>query len=224
MTIRIAHRGASGYAPENTLLAFQKAIDMGCEGIELDVRATSDGKAVIMHDELLDRTTQAKGLVRNYTLAQLQQIKNKKANEHILSLSETLSYLNGGCFLNIEIKDPEVVPDLLRTLKEASGWKPDQIWLSAFNWQLLLDIKKQAPELKLGVLTADHLPHAIQFAQQHELFAVHPYYGLLNKKLCIQIKSLGLRTFAWTVNEQTAIQKMLQLGVDGIITDYPDKI
>jgi glycerophosphoryl diester phosphodiesterase len=224
MTLRIAHRGASGYAPENTILAFKKALDLGCEGIEIDVRATSDGKAVVMHDEQLDRTTFGRGLVKHHTLAQLQQIRNKNANECIPSLLETLQTINGACHLNIEIKEPEAVADVLLSIKESAGWKPGQIWISAFNWEILLDIKNQFPNLNLGVLTESNLPKAIEFAKKHNLFAVHPYHGLLNKHRCAALQSAGIRIFAWTVNDKAIINEMLHLGVDGIISDFPDKI
>lgn len=222
--LKIGHRGAKGYLPENTLIAFEKAILMGCEGIELDVHLSADGEIIVIHDHTTDRVTGQSGVVAALTLSELKKMKVDGAQQ-IPLLSEVFDIVNHRCFINIELKVGEAAEPVLRLIETyaGKGWLFSQFLISSFDWPALQHIRALHPEIPLGVLTETDLELAAAFAKTIQAETIHPHFHLLNQE---NMKSLqqDFKIFVWTVNEPEDFLYMKALGVDAIITDFPDRI
>ncbi|MBC7524076.1 MAG: glycerophosphodiester phosphodiesterase [Flavobacterium sp.] len=212
----IGHRGAKGYSPENTLHSFQKALNLGCHGIELDVHLSADNIPIVIHDNSIDRTTTGSGLVRNFTAHQLQLYG-------IPSLQDVLELVNKQCFINIEIKDSTATPfvlELLDQLKVEAHWYQ----ISSFHWEVLSYCKSQNKNIAVAVLTDSSINDALAFAKTIKAQSINAYYKLINQEMVTLMHQNKLLVYAWTVNEPEDISKMKRFNVDGIISDYPDRI
>lgn len=230
----IAHRGASGYAPENTMASFQMAQKLGSQGIELDVQLTKDGVPVVIHDELLDRTTNLCGQVSTYTWEELRQadagswMGEAWREEKVPALEEVLDAFSG-MFLNIELKNSVVShPGLEEKVISLITRYCDlaNVILSSFNPQSVQRIKQLAPEISTGFLYETEPEHtsAIGFAVELLADAVHPDYQLLTEEKVYTFHEHGLLVNTWTVNDPEEMKKMVRMGVNGIITNYPDRL
>jgi glycerophosphoryl diester phosphodiesterase len=225
-TLKIGHRGAKGYAPENTLLSFQKAIDLGADGIELDVHLSADGEIVVIHDETIDRTTNGKGIVNTLTLQELQAFRIEN-NEQIPTLFEVFDLVNQKCFINIELKNYDTAEKVVRLIERYvldKKWNYNRFLVSSFDWNALRKIRLLNSEIPIGVLTETDLNLAFDFAKFIKAEAIHPYFHLLTKENTTQIQEKGIQVFAWTINEIEDIQKIKKFNINGIITDFPDRI
>jgi glycerophosphoryl diester phosphodiesterase len=224
--LKIGHRGAKGHKPENTLISFQKAIDLKVDGIELDVHLSSDGEIIVIHDETIDRTSNGKGFVNKLSLPELKV--SRIENEHeIPTLTEVFDLINQQCLINIEIKGKGMIKPVVKLIEsyvENKNWKHNQFLISSFDWIALLDIHLLNPEIPLGVLTEYDLDLAFAFAKFIDAKSVHVHYHLLSKKMTVQIQEEGFQVFAWTVNEPEDIQKIKSFNINGIISDFPDRI
>lgn len=217
---RIGHRGASGYAPENTLISFEKALALGVEGIELDVRVSLDQQAMVIHDATLDRTTTASGCVKDYNSADLQQMG-------IPTLEAVFNLVAHRCLLNIEIKEKAALQPVLHLLEQrrkAHTFANTKCILSAFDWHILETLRDLHPPYRLGVLTEDTLEVAIQFAQKIGAFSLHPDHKLLTFEAVKSIQQHGIKVIPWTVNDPERIKTLKAWQVDGIISDFPDRL
>lgn len=214
--LTIGHRGAKGHAPENTLASFKKAIEMRVDMIELDVHLSKDLVPMVIHDDTVNRTTSATGNVTDFTANELQQLG-------IPTLEDVLNLVQNSCSINIEIKVYVATNPVLKILK-SSSFDSDKIIISSFDWHVLQEVRFQNDTIKLGVLTETDLTLAIGFATFIKATAIHPYYHLLTAENVEKIQSKGFLVYTWTVNEPEDITFVKQLGVDGIITDYPDRI
>ena len=224
--LKIGHRGAKGHKPENTLISFQKAIDLKVDGIELDVHLSSDGEIIVIHDDTIDRTTNGKGFVNKLSLPELKAFRIKNEH-HIPTLAEVFDLVNQQCLVNIEIKGKGMtkpVVELIESYVENKNWKHEQFLVSSFDWISLVDIHLLNPEIPLGVLTEYDLDLAFAFAKFIDAKSVHAYYHLLSEKMTKQMQEAGFQVFAWTVNEPEDIQKIKSFNVNGIISDFPDRI
>lgn len=224
--LKIGHRGANGYEPENTLVSFEKAIEMGADGIELDVHLSLDGHLVVIHDETIDRTTSGKGIVNQLTLAELKSVRINEKYE-IPTLEEVLDLINQRCFVNIELKNQdtaEKVAQLIEHYISDKKWKNNDFIVSSFDWNALQQVRFLNDDIRIGVLTETDMDLAISFARFMKAEALHPDFQLLTNEYVSTIKEKGILVFPWTVNEIDDIQKMKDFGVDGIITDYLDRI
>ncbi len=184
---KIGHRGTKGYVAENTLASFQKALELGVDGIELDVHLSADGQVMVIHDATIDRTTSKKGFVNNYSSSELQLLG-------IPTLKEVFELVNKKCFINIEIKDPKAtkaVIELIENYTESRNWNPDLFLISSFDWTVLEEIKHLNPSLRLGVLTEEDIISAIDFGRKIEAFSIHPYYKLLSENSAKSIHQNG---------------------------------
>lgn len=224
--IKIGHRGAKGYEPENTLVSFEKAIAMEADGIELDVHLSIDGHLIVIHDETIDRTTNGKGVVNQLTL---QELKSFTINEKhtIPTLDEVLDLVNQRCFVNIELKNQdtaEKVVQLIERYISEKNWRKEHFIVSSFDWNALQQVRFLNSEIRIGVLTETDIDLAISFARFMKAEALHPDFQLLTKDYTTKIQEKGILVFPWTVNEIDDIQKMKSLKVDGIITDFLDRI
>lgn len=224
--LKIGHRGAKGYAPENTLLSFQKAIEMGVDGIELDVHLSADGQIIVIHDATIDRTTNGQGVVNSLSLRELKGFRIE--NEHeIPTLIEVFNLVNKRCFINIELKGKGTALPVLALIEKyvsKKNWQYHHFLISSFDWVSLLDIHLAQPTIPLGVLTEYDIDLAFAFAKYIQAQSIHSYFHLLSKEKTANMQEEGFRILAWTVNETEDIQKIKSFHINGIITDYPDRI
>jgi glycerophosphoryl diester phosphodiesterase len=234
MSLNYAHRGASGYYPENTMLAFQKAIEMGCEGIETDVQLTKDGILVICHDELLDRTTDGKGLIAetNYCdIAKLDAAKlwgGKFADVRVPTLEGLLAYIKDkNIMINLELKNSIIDYKNLEQLVIDMIYKyelEEKVIISSFNHYSILRCKAIDNTLKLGLLYDCCIYEPGKYASELGVCAVHPSFYSLNEEVVKEIRSHNLMINTWTVNDEKYMHILAELGIDGIITNYPDRL
>ena len=223
---KIGHRGASGYEPENTLISFEKAIDLNADGIELDVHLSSDGELVVIHDETIDRTTNGKGIVNTLSLQELKafRIDNSQA---IPTLIEVFNLVNRRCFINIELKGigtAQPVNDLINHYISDKKWEINDFLISSFDWKMLEEFHLVNPKIRIGVLTEDAIEEALVFAKKIKAFSINPDYQLLTKEKVALLQENGFEVFPWTVNSEEAIQKIKSFNVNGIISNFLDKI
>ena len=224
--LKIAHRGASGYEPENTLNSFQKALDMQVDGIELDVHLSADGELMVIHDETVDRTTNGSGFVNKLSLCELKAFRINGELE-IPTLSEVFDLVNQDCFINIELKNydtAEKVVSLIEKYVAEKGWKYDQFLVSSFDWNALQQVAFFNDKIPIGVLTEADLDLALAFAKFIQAKSIHPHFYLLTKENTAQMQEKGLLVFPWIINETEDIQKIKAFNVNGIITDFPNRI
>lgn len=214
--ITIAHRGAKAHAPENTIASFEKAIEMGVDMIELDIQISKDFIPMVIHDATVNRTTSATGNVANFSAKELQQLG-------VPSLEDVFTLVQNKCSINIEIKVYAATQPVLDVL-QSSSFNVEKIIISSFDWHVLQEIRFQSDTIKLGVLTETDISLAIGFATFIKAFAIHPYYHLLTIDNVEKIKEKGLKLYTWTVNEPEDITFVKSLQIDGIITDFPERI
>lgn len=218
----IAHRGASGQAPENTLAAFQLALQQQADGIELDVMLTKDGQVVVIHDDTVDRTTDGSGRVKNLTLAELQAL-DAGNGEQIPALQEVLAQLGGQCLLNIELKNyaspfdrlPVVVAQMI-----TDAALVDSVIISTFNPFNLPRFRRRCSGVKLGLLTVPGKA-SLWIWRLFRYDALHPHYEDVDQALIADVKAHSRQVNVWTVDDPDEIRRLAALGVDSIITNYP---
>lgn len=218
----IAHRGASGEYPENTLLAFAQALAQGADAIELDVFAV-EGELIVIHDAKLERTTNGKGSIYQYTLAELASIDAGRG-QAIPSLWQVLQLIQNKCWLNIELKGANTLQPLLRLLDRAEnelGFDLQTLLVSSFNHPLLNALKAARPAIRTGALTASLPLHYAAFAAELKAEAVHCDAGFIDEQMIKDAKVRGLKVYVYTVDSKDELAQMQQLGVDGIFTNYP---
>lgn len=226
MTAKIGHRGAKGYITENTLESFQYALDLGVDGIELDVHRCASGELVVFHDFTLDRLTDKKGAIANYSLSELNSILIDGKHK-IPTLTEVLQLVNRKCFVNIELKGhqtAEPVFALLSKLIREENWQSNNFLISSFQQEELEKFATFQSEIPLAVLTQASVEQAIEWAKMFNAQAIHPHFSLLTKENCCQAKELGLKINTWTVNTTEEINTVKRFTIDGIISDFPDRI
>jgi len=218
--LKIGHRGAKGYVAENTLVSFAKAIELNVDAIELDVHLSSDGEAMVIHDKTINRTTEATGFVKDYSASELKKIG-------IPTLNDVLLYVNRKCAINIEIKDATAAQKVIQIVEKQvneQNWNYNQFEVSSFIWESLEIISKLNSNIALGVLTEDSIEKALAFAIQMKAKSINPYFKLLNTKNVNLLHSNGFKIYAWTVNTPEDLIFVKSLNVDGIISDFPDRI
>ena len=232
--LNIAHRGASAVAPPNTLAAFSKAAELGADGIEFDVHLSADGVPVVIHDFTVDATTDGHGRVAGLTVAQLKQLDAGSAfdpafaGERIPTLEEVLRSVGDTLLLNVELKSMDLrdtgLEQAVIAQVEQHGLS-DRVLLSSFNPLSLRRAKKIAPQIPAGLLYAPDLPLPLRHAWlsplvRHE--ARHPAHQMVDERYVAWAQRHGYRVNVWTVNDPDEMRRMLDLGVDGIITNVPD--
>lgn len=232
-TLIYAHRGASGYAPENTMSAFKKSLEMKADGIELDVQLTNDGQVVVIHDYTVDRTSNGKGYVRNMSLSELKQLdfgswfSPEFKEERIPTLEEVLQYFqNEDIIINIEIKGTpgEYITGIDKKVIEVvkQFGMEQKVIISSFNHNILIQCKAISPEIKIGLLYSGLLAETGWYAYMVGANAVHPAYSYIDELMLKQCKHYGIHINTWTVNKEENVKSLCKAGVEGIITNYPD--
>ena len=224
--LKIAHRGAKAYEPENTLQAFQKALDLNSDGIELDVHLSNDGHIIVIHDETIDRTTNGKGLVNAFSLSELKSFLID-GKYQIPTLNEVFDLVDKKCLINIELKGLETPSKVVQLIEEyisEKNWNYNHFIISSFDWNMLKETSNLNPNIPIGVLTEENLDTALAFAEKIKAKAIHPDFNLLNTENTKRIKEKGFLVLPWTVNTEEDILKVKSYNVNGIISDNPDKI
>ena len=207
----LGHRGAAEL-PENTIPSFAKALKNGAQGFELDVRQTADRKLVVVHGAVVgSKAVQSS----NY-----DEIRNLDNGFEVPLLEEVLKKFAASAFLDIELKSAGFEPAAVELIR--SYGDPEKTLISAFDTETLAKVQELFPELQLGYIynrTQDE-----EARHNSSIEVVIPQFRLASRELITEVHDEGLKVFAWTVNEEAEIERLLDLGVDGIITDYPEKV
>lgn len=232
--LNIAHRGASAVAPANTMAAFEKAVELGADGIELDTHLSADGVPVVIHDFAIDATTDGSGRVAEMDLAQLKQLDAGShfdpafAGERIPTLEEVLLAFGERLLLNIELKSVSPRDNGLEQAVLALVGQYElesRVLLSSFNPFSLRRAKKIAPHVRVGLLYAPDLPLFLSRAWLAPLFpheARHPERTMVDARYMRWARRRGYRVNVWTVDDPDEMRRLIDLGVSGIITNVPD--
>lgn len=232
--INFAHRGASGYRPENTMLAFEHAIELGATGIETDVQLTADGVPVLIHDESLLRTAGVNKYVKDVTYEQIKSLDagswfNPEFNRATIPTLEELLQLAKAnqIIVNIELKNGLVLyPDLedrVIALVEKYDYS-DQVIVSSFNHYSLKRFHELKPTIKTGILYMEGIYEPWHYAKSIGATKLHAPYYAVHPQWVIEASKYGCDYNVFTVNDEKQMQALIQAGVAGIITDFPDKL
>lgn len=217
----IGHRGASGIAPENTLKSFRIALEMGADMIELDIRQTLDGELVCIHDSELDRTTSGVGQIHKLTLEEIQQV-DAGSGEQVPLLSDVLDFAKNKIMVNIELKVKDIEQLVVDMVTKRS--MEQQILVSSFFHESLRQVKEINPAIDTGVLVNKIPEDVIDYCTQLNTDALNPLFFLLTHELAEELHRFGLKIFPWTVNDPKMVETLLEMSVDGIISDFPEMV
>ncbi|OIJ22472.1 glycerophosphodiester phosphodiesterase [Anaerobacillus alkalidiazotrophicus] len=240
--VTIAHRGGAGYAPENTMAAFKKAVEMKCDYLELDVQMSKEGEFVVIHDQTVNRTTNVNTrrsiYVADLTVAQIKQLDagsyygTEFCGERIPTLKEVLDEFSRKIGIIIEVKEPELYPEIEEKLaailigRQLDQSQNSNIIIQSFNFHFVKKIRELLPEVTTAViiskrryLTDDYLKEFTSYADY-----VNTSRRLVTKQLVERIHSHHMKMMSWTVRSKSQITPLMKAGVDGIITDYPDYV
>ncbi len=238
MLTKIAHRGASGYEPENTLKAFRKAIALGANMIECDVHLTKDGQLVVIHDDTVDRTTKSKGKVAEKTLEELRKLKISKT-EKIPTLEEVLNLVQHFCKIDVEIKDSKATEKVVELVTKKNILA--DLLISSIHVDVIEKVNRLNPNIQTGLIVEKKWTRSLLnigglipiFALKQVTAAkaqkVRATVICLDKELASEeiitfFHQQRLQVYVWTVNEEKEMKEIKSLGVDGIISNYPDRI
>lgn len=228
-----AHRGASEYAPENTLVSFEKAAEMGADGVELDVQLTSDGELVVAHDESLERVSDGSGWIKDHTLAELRRLNfNRTHPEYetarIPLLDEVYDLLKPtGLTVNVELKTGifwyRGIEEKVLELTARKGME-ERVIYSSFNHYTLRHLRREKPDIRTGLLYSDNWIDVAPYAREKaKVNALHPaLYHLTDPDYAAAAHAYGLAVHVWTVNEEEHMRLCRDMGVEAIITNRPD--
>lgn len=230
--IRIAHRGASGNAPENTLAAFKKAIEIGVDAVELDLHCSADGEVVVIHDASLDRTTDHGGPVNQTPLETIKQadaggwFAPEFAGEPVPTLAEALECIGKETIAVLEIKDPLIAEAVVAKVHETQSL--DLTVIISFHTSVLQTVRALAPRIPTGWLIGSHNNHAPpeQLCQQlGELGSplLNVNHQLITAEFAYEVRRRGIALWCWTVDDIVRMREMKAFGVQGITSNYPER-
>jgi len=213
-----------GHEPENTLGSIHKALELGSPCIEVDVYSV-DGRLVVFHDARLERTTNGIGYLSEHSFEYLRSL-DAGGGQHIPTLEEVCEVIDSQASLNIELRGPGTaapVAELISNLLE-SGWDNDAILVSSFNHRELLEMKRLNQDIKLGALIRGLLVDDSKFAEDLGAFSVHPSLDFVDQRFVDDAHARDLKVYVYTVNHTEDIVRMHKLGVDGVFTDFPERV
>lgn len=231
--IIVAHRGASGYAPENTLAAFRLAVEMGAPIVECDVHLSSDNVPIIIHDHALDRTTSGSGLVRDWTHSEIARLDAgswfdvRFADERVLTLDDLLDWCRGRVGLSIELKNGPIYYDgIERTIADRvrAHDMAAHVSVISFDHVALARLKSVAPEVQTGALYAARLADPVAVARSAGANALLPHVAFATPDLVQSAHGAGIAVSVWTVNDAAELAMARAAGVDAVATDFPDRV
>jgi glycerophosphoryl diester phosphodiesterase len=227
--LNIAHRGASGTFPENTLSAFRAAIEARADMCELDVQLSRDGAVVVIHDESVDRTTEGHGEVAELTLKELKALdaglrfqSGAHRGERIPTLDEVFSVTSGKCGLNIELKGGGLEHQVAQIMKDRNAFS-DSI-VSSFDWEYLKKIQQLHFDIRIALLADDKPVDLMMNAVAMRAYAINPRWDMVTPDLCEAAHQAGFKVFTWTVDADARMRALIECGVDGIMTNYPERL
>lgn len=228
----IGHRGAPAHAPENTMASFRKAVELGATFIETDLRLSHDARLVAMHDATLDRTSNGRGLVRDFTLSQLRELDagswygQKFVGEKIPTVEEILQFAReADVVFYLEVKHESgwgVHHGIAGALRAAND--PARTVVISFDSSMLEKLRKLDAGLLTGFLFETPLEKAVQKAQAIGARQILPRADLVTRELLSEAREAGLQVVTWTVNEPAEMERLIELGVNGIMTNWPDRL
>jgi glycerophosphoryl diester phosphodiesterase len=217
--IIVAHRGASAYEPENTLRAIEKAIELGADMVEVDVRRSKDGHIVVIHDDSVDRTTNGKGYVRKMTLEELKKLDAGKG-ERIPTLQEVIGAVRRRVVLLIEIKVLNLEESVIRVIEKEGIEK--EVMITSFYHFASKRIKKIDSIIKTGVIFKCHPIRSAELALNANADALFPEYKYTSKEMVREARKSNLEIYPWTIDDQALADRFIKMGVNGIVTNRPD--
>ena len=222
--IKIGHRGAAGLEPENTMRSFKRAIDLDVDMIEFDVYSCKSGEVVVIHDDTVDRTTNGHGLVADMTLEELKKLDAGKG-EKIPTLEEVLDKFY--CYVNIEIKDRRACQGVVNLLRSAHWRRRSYLsadMVSSFDHYALKEVAMLNSKIRLGALL-EGLPIGLaEFGSRVGAYSINVWKEWVTKELVQDAHNRGIEVYVYTVNDIATRDRLDAFGVDGIFTDYPDRV
>lgn len=234
MTKNFAHRGFSGLYPENTMLAFRKAIEAGCDGIELDVQMSRDGHLVVIHDESVDRTCGGSGFVGELKLSELRKFDasgsfpGQFGINRIPTLREYFDLIRCKNILtNIELKNtfysyPGMEEKVIETVREYR--MTSRVLFSSFNHCSMMKCKQLAPEIKVAFLVSLPLADPGRYTANHKGNFLNTHYSFLTDDVIRDLRCHGVDAQAWTVNDESEMLRLAKAGIYAVITNFPDRM
>jgi glycerophosphoryl diester phosphodiesterase len=218
------HRGARGHEPENTVRSVRRALELGADGVEVDVHF-ADGHLVVIHDDTLERTTNGQGRVTNKSFTYLRSL-DAGSGERIPTLREVCDAVNRRAIINVELKGPNTagpVAALITEYVNRCGWSCDDFLVSSFDLARILEAKQLCPAIRIGALISKTPRGLAKFAEALGAWSLHPSKRCVTPKLVAEAHRRGLKVFVFTVNQPLEIARMKTLGVDGIFSDFPER-
>lgn len=222
----IGHRGAMGHETENTLASVQKAMDLGVDMIEIDVFNIKSGETIVFHDDTLERLTNAEGKIEDWNYSELMKV-TLDGGHKIPKLQDVLNLMDHKVKLNIELKGAgttDRVNFIVNHYIKEKGWKLDDFLISSFRWDELKAMRALNADIPIAILAEDDPADAIGIAKELNAEAINPNFEMLTAENNLEIQEAGFKIYVWTVNEPEDILKMKRFGVDGIITNYPERV
>jgi glycerophosphoryl diester phosphodiesterase len=220
----IGHRGAMGYAPENTIKSLTKAMELGADWVEVDVHYV-DNHIIVMHDETLERTTNGKGYLADKTFSYLRSL-DAGDGEKIPTLEEVLDLVWEKAGINIELKGPGTARPVIELLHKRinPGWGMENFLLSSLIHRNLYEVKKLDSRINLGLLLEGITENYLETAEELQTCSVNQDISFVNSDFVNDVHNRGMKVFVYTVNNYDDIKRMNAMGVDGVFTNYPDRV
>ena len=219
------HRGARGHEPENTVRSVRRALELGADGVEVDVHFV-DGQLVVIHDDTLNRTTNGRGRLTEKTFAYLRSL-NAGSGEPIPTLVEIFDAVNRRALINVELKGQHTavpVTALIAEYVNRRGWRYDDFLVSSFDHARIQEARQLRPEIRIGALISKTPRGLARFAEDLDAWSLHADKRCVTPKLVEDAHRRGLKVFVFTVNEPEEIVLMRSLGVDGVFSDFPERV
>jgi glycerophosphoryl diester phosphodiesterase len=219
------HRGACGHEPENTVRSVRKALELGADGIEVDVHFV-DGQLVVIHDDTLQRTTNGHGRVTEKSFAYLRSL-DAGLGERIPTLAEIFDAVNRRAVLNVELKGPHTAAPVAALISEYvkdRGWRFDDFLVSSFDHARIRETKQLCHEIRIGALIEKTPRSLAQFAEALGAWSLHASKRCVTPALLEDAHRRGLKVFVFTINQPREIARMKMLGVDGVFNDFPERV
>lgn len=220
----IGHRGAMGYAPENTLKSIEKALELGVPWVEIDVQYI-DGHLVVIHDNRLERTTNGTGYVFDKSFSSLRTL-DAGDGEKIPTLEEILDLMSGRAGINIELKNANAAGPVVELIRQVvkQDWNVEQFLVSSFIHHAIRKVKQLDSRIRIGALLGGIPIGYAAFAEALAAYSVNTSIEFINREFVQDAHSRGLKVFIYTVNHPDDVKRMMSLGVDGVFSDYPDRV
>ena len=224
----VGHRGALGHALENTIESVKKAIELNVDGIEIDVFKSKTGELVVYHDPFLSRLSNSNAFIEQISLDSIKKIK-LLGGQSIPTLNEVIEIIPENIFLNIELKGENTAIETNKVIIEyinRSNFTPSSFIVSSFRWDELVEFRNTNKDVPIAILVDSlyKIDIAIKLAKEINAFAINPNNEFLTKEIVKKVQSFNIKVYPYTINDLSSIKRMKSMGVDAIITDFPERI